>query len=333
MPNSSTSDILNDPVTKHMRRDFTQLRIGQTAGEALAELRQRQPEGRVIYFYVTDADGLLMGVVPTRRLLLSPLDKLLADIMIKHVIALPADATVLDACEFFTVHRLLAFPIVDASRRIIGVVDVELYTDELTELTDLESSARQQDLFQLIGVHLTEAQQGSPLTAFRLRFPWLLCNLAAGILAALLLGLFEEDLQNTVALALFIPVVLALAESVSIQSVSLALETLRGRSASWKLLLAKLQRELQTGALLGVACGALVALVAIAWLRQPRVALCLIVGIAGGVACAAAFGLAMPYLLRLLRRDPHFAAGPIALATADMATLLIYFNLARQLLQ
>src|SRR6516162_6747284 len=75
-----------DPVTKHMRRDFVRLRTDQTVGEALAAMRADPPEGRVIYFYVVDGDDRLQGVVPTRRLLLNPLDKPLADIMVRRVI-------------------------------------------------------------------------------------------------------------------------------------------------------------------------------------------------------------------------------------------------------
>src|SRR6266851_2479171 len=127
---------LNDPVVRHLRRDFTRLRADQTVGEALAAVRQQPPEGRVIYFYVTDNDGTLQGVVPTRRLLLNPLDKPIADIMVREVIAIPVTATVLDACEFFIQHRLLAFPVVDENRRLLGIVDVELYTGELTELSE-----------------------------------------------------------------------------------------------------------------------------------------------------------------------------------------------------
>src|SRR5712692_11406436 len=103
---------LNDPVTAHLRLDFTKLRADQTVGDALAAVRQQPPEGRVIYFYVTDKDGRLQGVVPTRRLLLNPLDKPIAEIMVREVIAIPGTATVLDACEFFIQHRLLAFPVV-----------------------------------------------------------------------------------------------------------------------------------------------------------------------------------------------------------------------------
>src|SRR4051812_26621022 len=110
---------LNDPVTKHMRADFTRLVFDQTIGEALAGLRTQPPEGRIIYFYVVDADNRLRGVVPTRRLLLNSPDRPLAAVMVREVVAIPETATVLDACEFFTLHRLLAFPIVDPERRLI----------------------------------------------------------------------------------------------------------------------------------------------------------------------------------------------------------------------
>lgn len=329
MTNLPTRDILNDPVTKHMRRDFTHLRRDQTIGQALAQLRERPPEGRIIYFYVVDEEGRLSGVVPTRRLLLNPPETPVAAIMVKQVIAIPSGATVLDACEFFTLHKLLAFPVVDDERRVVGLVDVDLYTEEMSDIDRREGN---DDLFQLIGVHLTEAQQASPVVSFRQRFPWLLCNVGGGLLAAFLSGLYADELQRVVALALFIPVVLALAESVSIQSVSLALQTLHGQRPTWSILFTKQARELQTGFLLGAACGGLVALVALLWLGQFRVALCLLGGIGGGVACAAVLGLTMPYVLRLLRRDPQVAAGPIALAATDMVTLLVYLNLARWLL-
>src|SRR5579871_6645969 len=90
---------LQEPVTAHMHADFTRVLLGQTVAEALEELRRQPPRGRIIYFYVVDAEGKLQGVVPTRRLLLSPGDQPLADIMIRRVIALPATVTVEEACE------------------------------------------------------------------------------------------------------------------------------------------------------------------------------------------------------------------------------------------
>lgn len=326
---STAEKKLADPVTEHMRSDVARLGMNQTVGEALATLRSKPPVGRIIYFYVVDEEDRLQGVVPTRRLLMNDPDRTVGEIMLPDIITIPKFATVLDACEFFISHRLLAFPVVDEDRRLLGIVDVELYTDELSDLDRKEGN---DELFQLIGVHISDVQMASPVAAFRSRFPWLLANIAGGILAAFLSGLFEAELQKAVALALFIPVVLALAESVSIQSVSLALQVLRGTRPTLQSIFRKLRAEVLTGLFLGIACGASVALVALVWLGEIPVVLCLLGGITGGVTFAALIGVAMPSFLRFFHRDPQVAAGPIALASTDMVTLLIYFTLARSLL-
>ena len=139
MPTRRIEDRLVEPITQHMRSDFARLGVEQTVSEALAGLRQNPPEGAIIYFYVVDGENRLAGVVPTRRLLLSPPERRIGEIMVREVVAVPSAATVLDACEFFTLHRLLALPVVDPRRRILGIVDVGLYTDELA---DLDRSAR-----------------------------------------------------------------------------------------------------------------------------------------------------------------------------------------------
>jgi magnesium transporter len=248
--------------------------------------------------------------------------------MVTPVVAIPRDATVLDACEFFVLHKLLAFPVVDEKHRIVGLVDVELYTRERTDLDRWESY---NDLFQLIGVHVTEAQQRSVTAIFRRRFPWLLATLAGGLMAAVI----SDAYYGVASLGLvvpFIPLILALAGSVTAQSVSLALRTLHGQRPTWAVLLPKVRFELATGSLLGVACGLIAGAAVLTWKGDPTAALSLLASIVGGVACAAVLGLATPYLLWMLRRNPQVAAGPIALASADAMTLLVYFNLARWLL-
>jgi magnesium transporter len=288
-----------------MRTDPARLLVHQTVGDAIASARSSPPGGRIIYFYVVDESGRLEGVVPTRRLLLSADATPLADIMVRKVVGIPASATVLEACEFFLLHRLLAFPVVDAEKRLLGVVDVDLYTQELADLDRREDT---DDLFQLVA------------------------NIVGGIGAAVLAGAFEAELAKVVALALFIPVVLALAESVAIQSVSLSLQLLHGRQPTLGGIVRALRAESLTGLLLGAACGAAVALAAWVWLRDVRLVWCLLGGIGGGVACAAVIGVTVPSVLRLFAREPQVAAGPIALAATDMVTLLIYFSLARWIL-
>ncbi len=320
---------LDKPVAEYTRREFTRLRGKQTVGEALEWLRSNPPPERIIDFSVVDDEGRLEGVVPTRRFLLAAPDQKIEDIMVRRVAALPAQATVLDACEMFIQHRFLALPVIDDERHMVGVVDVELYTEELGSLSDTRNL---DDLFQQIGVRVARAEQKSSLGAFRRRFPWLGCNLAAGLVAAFLSGVYEATFKEAVALSFFIPVVLNLAESVSSQSVGLTIHLLQGQKPSWRTLPGQLRGELSTGLMLGTACGVIIALVALVWQRNVRMAGALLGGIAGGVTLSAALGLTVPVLLRLMRLDPRVAAGPIVLAGADIVTILAYLNLARWLI-
>src|SRR5947199_9964348 len=122
---------LDQPVSGFIRKDFAQLRESMTAREALDAVREKGVGEKIVYFYVVDENERLAGVLPTRRLLTAPVDQPLEQVMIRRVIAIPKTATVLEACELFVLHKFLAFPVVDEDRRIIGVVDVNLFTEEV----------------------------------------------------------------------------------------------------------------------------------------------------------------------------------------------------------
>ena len=118
-------------VTDYIRKDFPQLRDGLSVQQALDFIRQQGVGEQIVYFYVVDDLDRLIGVLPTRRLLTSPLDRRLADIMVRQIVAIPSTATVLDVCEMFVMHKFLAFPVINEQRRIIGIVDVNLFRDEI----------------------------------------------------------------------------------------------------------------------------------------------------------------------------------------------------------
>jgi magnesium transporter len=319
---------LQAPIRSCLQTDFITLDRKMTVLQALDSIRHQGRGQKIIYFYVLDADGRLCGVLPTRRLLLSSPDMSLETLMLRQVISIPDTMTVADACEFFVMHRLLAFPVVDADNHMVGIVDIGMFTDEMF---DAGSFRTERDVFQLIGMHLSDARAQSPAAAFKDRFPWLLCNIAGGLACALLSGFYDQLLDAVILLAMFIPVVLALAESVSMQAMTLTLQTLR-QHIGWPRLLAALGRELATALLLGLASGLTVGLAALAWKRQSAVALAIGLSIALSIVTACLLGVLLPTLVRWLRGDPKVAAGPVVLATADLATLLFYFNLSRWLL-
>src|SRR5438477_334662 len=173
-------------VIEHARKDFPLLNAEMTVGQALERIRREGVGERVIYFFAVDQEQRLVGVLPTRRLLTSALETRLSDIMVKRVVAIPATATVLEACEFFVLYKFFAFPVVDDQRRVVGVVDVSLFAEEMLEAGDREERAHpvpafsSDDIFEALGVRLAQLRGASPWRAFRYRFPWLLATVGAG---------------------------------------------------------------------------------------------------------------------------------------------------------
>ncbi len=195
-----SSPDFNSLVAEHARKDFPLLDAHMSVADALERIRREGVGERVIYFFAVDPAKKLVGVLPTRRLLTAPLDKRLDDIMVRRVVAIPATATVLEACEFFVLYKFFAFPVVDEQRRVVGVVDVSLFAEEMLEAGDREDEQHHttpsQDVFEALGLRLAQIRGASSFRVFRYRFPWLLTTVAAGTACALLAGAFEATLAQ-----------------------------------------------------------------------------------------------------------------------------------------
>jgi magnesium transporter len=313
----------NSPIVDHARKDFPMLDAGMTVTAALERIRREGVGERVIYFFAVDPDQRLVGVLPTRRLLTASPETRLEEIMVRKVVAIPATATVLDACEFFVLYKFFAFPVVDEKRRVVGVVDVSLFAEEMLEAEQQRLSS---DVFEALGLHLEQIRGASAWRAFRYRFPWLLVTISCGTICALLAGAFELTLARSLVIAFFLTMVLGLNESVSAQSMSVTIQTLRTARVTWSWFRTAFRRELATAFLIGLACGAVVAGVVWIWRQDALAALVIGGSISLSLVTACLFGLGVPSLLHGLKLDPKIAAGPITLALADFFALLLYFT-------
>ena len=325
MPTPLQTQLLSHAVGDHARKDFTTLSQSLTVGQAVDEIRRAADGGAIQYYYVTDDAGKLVGVLPLRRLITNPVDRPLREVMQARVIALPGKATVMDACEFFVMHKLLAFPVVDDERHVVGVIDVSQFT---TDMIDLGGDTPGDDVFEAIGFRVTQVKGASPLTAFRFRFPWLMATIASGVGCAALASLFEATLLKSIVLGFFLALVLGLAESVSIQSMTVTIQTLRAVRPNVRWYVRALRREMLTAGLIAVSCSLAVGLIVLAWRRDPLAAVVVGGGIGTALLGACFFGLTVPTALHAAKLDPKIAAGPITLALTDVLTLVAYFGLA-----
>ena len=325
----SSADHLNLSVMTVARKDFTKLREDLTVQEALDSIRRQGLGEKIVYFYVVDDDDRLTGVLPTRRLLTSALDRHLAELMITRVIAIPQTATVMDACDLFILHKFLAFPVVDEQRRIVGLVDVNVFTEEVFDVAKRE---QWDEVFQTIGFRVSQVRDASPLRAFRFRFPWLTATIGSGTLCALLASGYEATLAKSLVLAFFLTLVLGLGESVSIQSMTVTIQALRSMQPTFRWYVRAFRREVFTAIMLGTVCGGLVGLIAWLWRGEALPAAAIGAGILLTIFAACFFGLSIPVILHALRLDLKISAGPITLALTDIFTLIFYFGAAAILL-
>lgn len=316
---------LNDPILLHVRKDYACLKKDMTINQALVTIREHGLGERIIYFYVVDDENRLIGVLPTRRLLSALPDQSLAQIMITKIITIPNTVTVLEACEWFVMYKFLAFPVVDEEQRIVGIIDISLYTQEILDLTEREQSI---SLFETLGVRMSQIKNASPLRAFRFRFPWLLATISGGILCALLTSFFEMTLAQSLILAFFLTLLLGLGESVSMQSMTVTIMALRHLRPNWRWYFRSLTREISTALLLGGGTAFIVCSIVWLWWGHLSSAMVIAISIILSMGAASFLGISIPALLHIMRFDLKIAAGPLTLTVTDLFSLSFYFSLA-----
>lgn len=312
-----------------MHQDYIALPEQMLVKDALEYIRHNESKPRILYFYLVDNDFQLMGVVSTRALLMANLEAQLKDIADTKVRSLPVGAEVSDALTDFVVHKYLALPVVDSDKKLVGIVDVSTFTDNISDIIERD---RVDEVFETIGFHLSQIKGASPLKAFSYRFPWLIASIVGGLMSALMTSRFENILASALVLSFFLTLILGLGESVSMQSMTVTIQALRSKPPSLKWFIGEIGRELLTAMFLGLACGIVVGSAVIIWRNDLRAALIIGGSLVFTLISANLVGLLIPTVLHALKLDPKIASGPLALTISDLFTISIYFSVAGMIL-
>jgi len=267
---------------------------------------------------VVGAAGELTGLVPLTRLLAAAPGARLADLALRPAPAVAPDTDQETVANAAIRHGIAAVPVVDAARRLLGVVPPQALLEVLRH-------EHVEDLHRLAGIARESVQARAALEAPRVRdrLPWLLVGLAGSTLAAALMASFEASLQANVAIAFFVPGIVYLADAIGTQSEAIAV---RGLSLSHAPVQRLLLGELRTGILLGLVLGGLGALGVWLWLGEPRLASAVGIALAAASAVATTIGFVFPWLFASLGRDPAFGSGPLATVIQDVLSIAIYFT-------
>ena len=265
MKNGMVHEILGQKVREHMHAVNTVVRADATVANAIKRLRDEKVERPITYLYVVDnwEKMRLVGVLPTRKLLLADSeDVMVGDLMVCAVTSLRDDMTMREALHKFDTSRYLALPVVNKNGKFLGAIDVSAFMDDAEGMGEME---RIEDTFQIIGMRVQQVEQGNVLKGYGLRMPWLFVNIAGGLICAGIATVFSHVLDKVVVLAAFIPLVLALNESISIQSLTISLQQMGGIKESMQRLIREFIKEWKTAGMLAITSGFVVGIASIFW--------------------------------------------------------------------
>lgn len=318
-----------------MNTDFVALHGSQTAQQALDHIGRLDTDEPVYSAYVIDEKEHLIGNVGIWKLLKNEnRQKTLSELTDAVPYAAHTGTDQEEAAQMMSKYDLNSLPVLDWQDRLVGRITI----DDMVDVLEEEAS---EDIFKLAGSTEEELEYSSPLQACRARLPWLLITLATGFVTSSILKAFMHRISTleVLALSFFVPIVMGMGGNTGIQSSTLIIRGLAIGSFNEKKLYRLLFREMATGMLMGVICGAVIG----GWARFiigqnatafPPAFLALTVGLAlfSAMIFAAIFGAFVPLVLNRFKVDPAVASGPFVSASNDIFALLIYYGVTFLLL-
>lgn len=289
----------------------------------LEEIRKQAEEVDEIFFvYVTDDDSMLTGILPLKQLLISNGKSKISNICDKDVISVKTDTDSEEVAQVMERYDLVALPVVDSIGRLKGRITID-------DVVDVIKEEAEKDYQMISGISSDVEASDSVVQLTRARIPWLLIGLAGGVFGAMIIGIFEHDLGKFPEIALFIPLIAAMAGNVGIQSSSIIVQGLANNSLGLDSTSQKLFKELSVALLNGVICSGILFLFNIAFLDSFELTLTVSTSLMAVIIFASLFGTFVPLALEKFKIDPALATGPFITTTNDVIGMFIYFGIGK----
>ena len=307
-----------------MYTDVFTLHEDTKAKDAIYALQDQEGAEMVFYLYTLDNDGRLTGVISLRDLVTTPGDTKLKDIMSKQIHDVRPETDQEEVARIVSQYNFLAVPVVDSEERLLGIVTVD-------DVVDVIREEATEDFLQLVGAGKDrEILLKSSWENARMRVPWLFASWVGGILAALIIGIFDDVLKSTITLAAFIPVIMGMGGNIGTQSSTMIVRGLATGRVSLENSVKILFKEIRVGLILGILYGLLLGVVAIFQFIDVSPMLGIVVGLSICISMiiAATIGSLVPLILNRFEIDPAIATGPFVTTAIDILGVAFYFIVA-----
>ena len=304
-----------------MQTDFVAVPPFWTVGQVIDYMRETEnlPE-TFSDIFVVDPSYHVVGGVDLSRILRTKREVPIEKIMDADTEVVLATADQEAVARQFERYDLKSAPVVDANRRLVGVVTV----DDVVEVIEEEA---EEDLRRLGGVG-DELVADNVLSAVRSRFLWLFINLGTALLASSVIKLFDATIEEMVALAVLMPIVASMGGNAATQTMTVAVRALATQELGPVNAARVVVREAYVGLVNGIMFAAIMGLVVLAWFGMGTLGIVIAAAMICNFLAAALAGILIPLGLHRAGFDPAVASGVFVTTVTDVVGFFAFLGLA-----
>jgi magnesium transporter len=245
----------------------------------------------------------------------------LETIMNKDLIFVQPETDQEEVARNVAAYNLVAIPVVDENKILIGVVTV----DDVIDVIDKEAT---EDIYKMLSVSSADRIQDSPISSIKKRLPYLLISLLTVSVAPFVLHHFEGTIEKMVKLATFIPLIMALGGIAGNQTIAIIVREIAIGQTEWISARKTLFKELLVGIGNGIILGGVVGLISFLLYSNHYLGLIAGAAIIINLFAAAILGTVIPLFLKLIKLDPALGSVNLLTMCTDSIGILSFFSLA-----
>ncbi|UCE06190.1 MAG: magnesium transporter [bacterium] len=305
-----------------MAKEFVAVNLNSTVDQAIQEIRAKAEEVVDVYYvYVIDDNNTLVGIVSLKNLILARSNTKISEVMNRDVVSVDTAMDQEEVANLAKRYDLVAIPVVDDQGCLVGRITF----DDVVDVMEEEAS---EDIQRMAGItNEEEFRETSILRISQVRLPWLLVGFVGQLVCAFVLHYFEASINQIIATAFFIPIIMAMGGNAGIQSSTIMVRGMATGEIGLFDIRKRLFREIFVSILNGIICGVLLFVVVTFWLKQPRFGLLLASVLVFVILNASFIGAFIPVILKKVNIDPAIATGPFITTSNDVIGLIIYLGL------
>ena len=312
-----------------MTVEYVDLKENLTVEQAIQRIRSVGVDSETINIcYVLDSRRTLLGTVALRYLLLSPPDEIIGDIMHENVISINTLMDQEEVARQFQKYDFTAMPVVDNENRLVGIITVD-------DIVDIMQQEATEDIEKMAAIVPTDKpyMKTGVIETWKKRIPWLLLLMISATFTGKIISSFEDALSAYVILTAFIPMLMDTGGNAGGQA---SVTIIRGLSLD-EIEFRDMPRIIFKECRVAILCGLTLAAANFAKLMLldrvgVQVALVVCITLVAVVVIAKFVGCILPMFAKKIGFDPAVMASPFITTIVDAISLLIYFQVATQLL-